>query len=108
MSSTLVTITLPTTRTDGSALALSEIASVTLTKAVGAGAAAVLETVPTPATEILTFTDSAPDVGGTDNYAATVTDVEGNVSAAGTASVNVPASTLAPPSAPTVAAVFTP
>lgn len=109
MSSTLVTITLPTTRTDGSALALTDIATVTLSKAIGSAAAAVVDTVSAPfAAPTVTYTDSSPDFGQTDNYSATVTDIEGNVSAAGTASVSVPASALAAPSAPTLTAVFTP
>ena len=107
MSSTLVTITLPTTRTDGSALALTEIASVVLSKAVGTAAPAVVQTTPTPTTATITYTDSSPDFGQTDNYSAVVTDVEGNVSAAGVASVVVPPSQLAAPSAPAVTAVFT-
>ncbi len=106
-STTLVTITLPTTRTDGTALALTEIASVVLSKAVGSGAATVIDTVTTPTTATVTFTDTSPDFGQTDNYSAVVTDVEGNTSAAGVASVVVPASVLAAPSAPVVTAVFT-
>jgi len=106
-SSTLVTITLPTTRTDGTALALTDIASVVLSKSVGTGAATVVDTVTTPTAATVTFTDTSPDFGQTDNYSAVVTDVEGNTSAAGTASVVVPASALAPPTAPTVTAVFT-
>lgn len=109
MSSTLVTITLPTTRTDGTALALTEIASLVLSKAVGSAAASVVDTVSAPFTAAtVAYTDASPDFGQTDNYSATVTDVEGNVSAAGSASVSVPASTLAAPSAPTLTAVFSP
>jgi hypothetical protein len=37
-----------------------------------------------------------------------VTDIEGNTSAAGTASVAIPPSTLAAPSAPTLTATFNP
>jgi hypothetical protein len=108
MSTTTVTVTLPTTRADGSALALSAIASVVLTKAAGSGAAVVVDTVNAPATASIVFTDTAPDFGQTDTYSATVTDIEGNVSAPGSTSINVPASTLAKPSAPTLAAVFNP
>jgi len=114
MSSTLVTVTAPTTRTDGSALALTDIASVTLSKAVGAGASAVVATFGSaagaagPVAASMQYTDPNPDLGQTDNYSATVTDAEGNVSAAGTASVSPPASQLAPPSAPGVTAVFQP
>lgn len=108
MSSTAVSIGLPSTRTDGTTLALTDIASYTVSKAAGA-AATVLQTVPGPFTSATqSFTDTAPDFGQTDNYSVTVTDVEGNVSAAGTASVSVPASQLAPPSAPTVSATFNP
>lgn len=107
MSNTVITINLPTTRTDGSALALTEIASCTLSKAVGSGAAAVLNAFDAPFTDAtLSFTDSSPDAGDTDNYSAVVEDIEGNTSAAGTASVVVPPSQLAAPSAPTVSATF--
>jgi hypothetical protein len=109
MSSTTVTITLPTTRTDGSPLALTDIATVTLSKASGSSPAAVVDTVQGPFTApTVTYTDSSPDFGATDTYSATVTDAEGNVSAPGTASVVIPPSQLAAPSAPTVAAVFNP
>ena len=109
MSSTLVTITLPSTRTDGTALALTEIASLVLSKAVGSAAATVIDTVSAPFTApSVTYTDSSPDFGNTDNYSATVTDVEGNVSAAGSASVTIPPSALAAPSAPTLTAIFSP
>jgi hypothetical protein len=112
MSSTLVTITAPTTRTDGSALALSDIASIVLSKADGTATAAVVATWDTlgvnpPVAASASFTDSSPDFGSTDNYSAVVTDIEGNVSAAGVASVTVPPSALAAPSAPGVTAVFT-
>ena len=61
-ASTAVVITLPTTRTDGSALALSDIASCVLSKAVGTGTPAVLDTFAGPFTAAtLSFTDSAPD-----------------------------------------------
>ncbi len=108
MSSTLVTINLPTTRTDGSPLALTDIASVVLSKAVGAGVPAVVQTTTAPTSLTVTYTDASPDFGQTDNYSAIVTDIEGNVSAAGTASVAVPPSVLAAPNAPTLTAVFSP
>jgi len=108
MSTVAVTITLPTTRVDGSALALSEIASVVLSKAVGSSAAVVVDNVAGPFTDpTVTYTDANPDFGQVDNYSAVVTDVEGNTSAAGTASVTIPPSQLAAPSAPTLTAVFT-
>jgi hypothetical protein len=106
MSNVTVTITLPTTRTDGTALSLSEIASVVLSKSAGTGAASVVDTVASPTSPQVNFTDASPDFGQTDNYSCVVTDVEGNSSAAGTASVAVPPSALAAPSAPTVSAVF--
>jgi hypothetical protein len=109
MSTTTISIVLPTTRVDGTALALTEIASVTLSKAVGSGTSSVLSTQTGPFTSAsVTVTDASPDFGQTDNYSATVTDVEGNVSAAGTTSVAVPPSVLAAPSAPTLTAVFNP
>jgi hypothetical protein len=109
MSSTTINIVLPTARTDGTPLALTEIASITGTKAVGSNPATILVTLTGPfATPTLTITDPSPDLGQTDNYSVTVTDVEGNVSAAGNASVAVPPSALAPPNAPTVTATFNP
>ncbi len=108
MSTTVVTIVLPTTRVDGSALALTEIASVVLTKAAGSNPAAVVDTIASPTTASVTYTDSSPDFGQTDNYSATVTDVEGNVSAAGMTSIAIPPSTVAAPSAPTLTAAFNP
>jgi hypothetical protein len=109
MSTTTVTITLPTARTDGTALALTDIASVVLSKASGSNAADVIDTIDAPfPSDTITYTDDSPDAGSTDNYSAVVTDVEGNVSAAGTASVVIPPSQLAAPSAPTLTAVFNP
>jgi len=109
MSSTTVNIVLPSARVDGSALDISQIASYTLSKAVDAGAATVLVTQAGPFTDVnQVYTDANPDFGSTDNYSATVTDVEGNVSAAGTASVAIPPSQLAAPNAPTVSATFNP
>ena len=61
MSSTLVTITLPTTRTDGSALALTDIATVILSKSAGTGASAVVQTTNTPSTATVQFTDASPE-----------------------------------------------
>lgn len=109
MSSVSLVIVLPSNRTDGSALALSDIASFTINKAADSAPAAVLATVSGPFTDASqSFTDSAPDAGQTDNYSVTVTDIEGNVSAAGTSSVAIPPSQLAPPSAPSVTATFNP
>lgn len=108
VASTLVTITLPITRTDGSSLALTDIASVVLSKAVGTGPQVVVDTVDAPfASGTVEFTDTSPDAGDTDNYSCVVTDTEGNNSAVGTASVTIPPSQLAPPNAPTLTAVFT-
>ena len=107
MSNTTVTVTLPTTRTDGKALDLSEIASVVLTKAAGAEVPAVAMTFNAPFSDpTVSFNDTAPDMGQTDNYSATVTDIEGNVSAAASASVTIPPSKLAAPAAPTLTATF--
>lgn len=107
MSTVTVAITLPSTRVDGSALALTDIASYTVSKSAGSGASAVLATAAGPfSAAAQTYIDTAPDFGQTDNYSVTVTDVEGNVSAAGTASVAIPPSALAAPSAPTVTATF--
>jgi hypothetical protein len=61
-----------------------------------------------PTSPTVSFTDTSPDAGDTDNYSCVVTDTEGNTSAAGTASVTVPPSVLAAPSAPTLTAVYTP
>jgi hypothetical protein len=108
MASNLVTITPPTTRTDNTPLALTDIASITLSKAVDSGPSAQIQVFPAPITGPVTFTDTAPDMGSTDNYSAVVTDTQGNVGPAGTASVQVPPSQLAPPSAPTVTAAFQP
>lgn len=109
MSSNSIVITLPSARTDGSSLALSEIASYTISKSAGSGAAAVLQTVNGPFDATTqSFSDSSPDAGETDNYSVVVTDVEGNNSPAGAASVQVPPSQLAPPAAPTVTATFVP
>jgi hypothetical protein len=122
----LVTITLPTTRVDGSALALSEIGSLTISKAVDAGAASNVMTLAGPFTSpTVQYMDDSPDSGSTDKYLVTVTDVEGNVSDSGTVSVEVaaaaepivaavpgaptltaPVSVLAAPSAPTLTAAF--
>lgn len=115
MSAALTTLTfvIPQTRSDNSALPLSQIASVTFNKAVGAGASAVLSTVPgAPASPLTSYTvtaiDSSPDAGQTDNYTATYTDIEGNVAPLAAASVSVPPSQLAPLSAGTLSATFTP
>lgn len=101
MSTITLAFNLPTARTDGSALALTDIASFTVTPAAGAGAVSPPSTVAGPFTAVAqTFTDSAPDFGQTESYSVVVTDVEGNVSAAATGSVAVPPSALAPPNAP--------
>lgn len=107
MSSILITVTLPLTRVDGSALAPADLASVTIFKAVGPAPAAVLTTINSPATDIVTFTDNAPDAGQDDTYTATVTDTKGNTSApSGAVTVSVPVAVLAVPSAPSLTAVL--
>lgn len=106
-TSVLITVTLPTTRVDGSAIALTDIDSVIIFKAVGPAAAAALTTLHGPfTTPTVTFTDSTPDVGQDDNYSADVVDTAGNTSGiSNVVDISVPAP-LAAPSAPTVAAVL--
>ena len=101
MSTIVLTFNLPTARTDGTALALTEIASFTVTPAATGGTVSPPSTVAGPFTAVAqTFTDNAPDFGQTESYSVVVTDVEGNVSAAATGSVVVPPSVLAAPNAP--------
>ena len=106
---TLVTITLPTMRADGTALALTDIASVVLSKSFGANPVAVIDTIDAPfSSATVTFTDTSPDFGEIDPYTAVVTDIEGNSSSPGSVSVTIPASVLAAPGLPVLTAVFTP
>lgn len=110
MSNVTLTFTLPSTRTDNSALALSDIASFTVTPSASGGSVAPPSTVPGPFTAAdQSFVDSAPDMGNTVSYAVVVTDSQGNASAAGTVSIVVPPTTLAPPSPVTnLVATFNP
>lgn len=116
MSNTVLTATIPTTRQDGSALAATDIASITYQK-VPAGSAAgspnvALQTnteasgglLPTD----LTFTDTGAAAG--DVYTFFVTDSEGNVGAVSNTFTNVAVAppVLAPPAAGELAGVFTP
>jgi hypothetical protein len=108
-ASNSIVVNLPSTRTDGSALALSDIASVTVTKVVSGTETPFTQTVRGPFTSTsVSVSDPNPDFGQTDAYTFTVTDVEGNTSAAGTASDEVPPSVLAAPSAPTGTVTFVP
>ena len=101
MSTITLAFNLPTARTDGTALALSEIASYTVTPAASGGTVSAPSTVSGPFIAVAqTFTDNAPDFGQTESYSVVVTDVEGNVSAAATGSVVVPPTQLAAPNAP--------
>lgn len=105
---------LPTTRQDGSALAQTDIASITFQKASLAGSPPVLgdpvvlktNTASSGSTlqaSDLTFVDPSPVPG--DTYTSFVTDVQGHIGAPSTA-FTVPA-TLSPPSAPTQTVTLT-
>ena len=107
--------TIPTTRSDGSALAATDIASITFQKTSLTG------TPPVPGPEVvlatnsaaagaglaptqITFTDTSSLVG--DSYTCFVTDTAGNQSALSNAVVNSSTPPLAAPSAPSLAATF--
>ncbi len=112
MQTATITDVLPTTRQDGSALAVTDIASITFQKASLAGSPPVLGAPVTLATNVavspdgtspaeltaaqLTFSDTSASPG--DTYTSFVTDTTGHIGAASTA-FTVPA-TLSPPSAP--------
>jgi hypothetical protein len=116
MSTTVLTATIPTTRQDGSALAATDIASITYQKVPAGSPAgspqAVLQTNSEASGGLLpsdlTFTDSNAAPG--DVYTFFVTDSEGNVGALSNTFTNVaaPPATLAPPAAGELAGVFTP
>ena len=116
MSTTQLTATIPTTRTDGTALAATDIASITFQKipaATPTGPEVVLQTNTEASGGLapadLTFTDSSAAVG--DVYTCFVTDSEGNVGVLSNTFENQaqsPPPTLAPPSGPSLAGVFTP
>jgi hypothetical protein len=110
MSNVTLSFSLPSTRTDNSALALTEIASFTVTPSASGGTVSAPSTVAGPfTTPAQTFVDNAPDMGNTVSYAVVVTDTQGNASAAASASVVVPPTTLAAPSPVTgLTATFNP
>ncbi len=118
MSTAVIVATIPSTRTDGSVLLATAIASITFQK-LPAGAPAgtlptVLKTNSEPAgsglaPSDLTYSDTSANVG--DSYTAYVTDTAGNVGATSApyvAAVSVSPPPLAAPSAPTIAGTFTP
>jgi len=114
MSSTVLIATIPTTRQDGSALAATDIASITYQKIPAGSAAGAAETVLQTNSEAsggllpadLTYTDIVAAAG--DVYTFFVTDTEGNVGALSNTFTNVPATSVAPPAAGELAGVFTP
>jgi hypothetical protein len=108
MATATIVDVLPTTRQDGSALAITDIASITFQKASLAGSPPVLGAPVVLATNSaasgglttaqLTFVDPTPLPG--DSYTSFVTDVQGHIGQASSPPFVVPA-TLSPPSAPT-------
>lgn len=115
MQAALIAV-IPSTREDGSALAATDIASLTFQKTslgadgVTAGPEVTLETATAAAGGLtpdqLAFTDTSSLVG--DSYTSFVTDTAGNVGAlsnAVVATVVVPPA-LSPPGAPTLSATF--
>lgn len=115
MSSTQLTVTIPTTRTDGSALDATDLVSVTFQKVAAGAAAGSAPTTLQVNSEAkgtglsptdLEFTDISAAVG--DVYTAFVTDSEGNLSANSNSFTNTAiAPVLAAPAAPGLAGVFT-
>lgn len=117
MSTTQLTATIPNSRQDGTALAATDIASITFQK-IPAGSAAGAEVVLQTNSEAsggllpadLTYTDSGAAAG--DVYTFFVTDSEGNAGAVSNSFENVavapPPPVLAPPAAGELAGVFTP
>jgi hypothetical protein len=118
MPSIAITITMSPSRKDGGTLPLANIAKVSVTKQVGTPspqatggppaftAPVAFASLNAPFTSYtLQLVDNAPDLGLVDQYNVTVTDTQGNVSAAGFAQVLL---TTAMPNAPTVAAAFSP
>ena len=107
MSSVVLTITLPTTRSDASAATPADVASITVNRDVGAGPV-LLTTIAGPFTALTaTFNDASP-VAGSDSYTAFCTDQAGTVgetSSSATVSITAPLAAL---SAPTITAVVGP
>lgn len=112
MSQTVLTATIPSLREDGSALAATDIASITFQKiAAGATAETVLQVNSEASGGLLpadlTFTDTGAAVG--DVYTFFVTDSEGNVGALSNTFENAAAPpVLSPPAAGELSGVFTP
>lgn len=110
MSNTVLTAIIPTTREDGSALAATDIASITFQKIpAGQTAETVLQTNSEASGGLapadLTYTDTGAAVG--DVYTFFVTDSEGNVGALSNTFENA-APALSPPGAGELTGVFTP
>lgn len=101
MSNVKLTVSLPVTRQDGSALAAADIATITFLRALGPSPAATLAT---QAATNLTYTDTDVPEGDA-AYSFFVTDTKGNtgaVSASVTVSIEA---ALSPPAAGTLTAV---
>jgi hypothetical protein len=104
MATATITITLPTARTDGSALAPGDIASISVFDSASPGTAIGVVDTPSSITLFATKTLAVGD----HNFTATVTDTTGHVSApSNIASVTVPA-TLANPNPPIITATLNP
>ena len=102
-----ITLTFPTTRNDGTDLALSEIQSATLLRDSGSGATPLGSPSIGPFSgPTLTLTDSSP-ASGTDTYSFFVTDTAGTPGdTSAPVSVTIEGQTpLAPPAAGTLTAV---
>jgi hypothetical protein len=101
-----LTLTLPTTRNDGTALALTEIQSATILRDTGSGPAS-LQVLPGPFSGATAVATDASPASGADTYSFFVTDTAGTQ---GDTSLPVSitvsgAPVLAPPSAGTLTAV---
>jgi hypothetical protein len=104
-----LTLTLPTTRTDGTALALTEIQSATILRDPGTGPA-TLQVMPGPFSgATATFADVSPATG-TDVYSFFVTDTAGTqgVTSPSVSVTVVGVTPLAQPSAGTLTAIAVP
>jgi hypothetical protein len=111
----ILVATIPTTRTDGSPLAATDIASITYQVERSTGTPPVLGPETTLQTNSavagagllptdLTFTDPSANPG--DTYTVFVTDTAGNISPLSNAEVAPASVTVAPPAAPVLAATF--
>jgi PKD repeat protein len=92
MSKINLTWTLPTTRTDGSALTPTDIAKVSI---FDGSTGTLIADLPGSATSYESTTDATP---GTYAFNVTVTDTTGNTSAPASTSIVVPTPVVAPPS----------